>query len=398
MENDQKTQLVKNALYHVSKLLKEKLSNMHVFHNYNHTITTVEMCELMIDHYKVPEKDAEILLLAACFHDAGYTVCYKGHEKESSKIAKEYLEKQRYDKEGIEKVENLILSTEHSTEPDTFLEEILHDADLISMGKKGFFSKGELLRIEWEQFREKKYSDLEWEKLQLQFLLTNDFYTRYALIEHGSRKNKNIRKQRERIRKVKGASVKRKTGKNFGRGIDTLYRTTYRNHINLSSIADGKANMMISINTIILSVIVTFTGTGFSFSGSYSIEHLRYILPIFILLFGCLCSVVFAIISARPNVTQQETGKEEIKERTSSILYFGNFVNVKLTNFLDNLNLMKKDQNLLYDNMAIDVYYLGKVLKNKYRLIHISYTIFMSGLVLSVLAFTFIFIFTQYAN
>ena len=87
---------------------------------------------------------------------------------------------------------------------------------------------------------------------------------------------------------------------------------------------------------------------------------------------------------------------EEIKERKSSILYFGNFVNVKLSNFLSNLNLMKKDQNLLYDNMAIDVYYLGKVLKNKYRLIHISYTIFMSGLVLSVLAFTFIFTYTQF--
>lgn len=398
MEEKTQRPLISNATFYVNKLFKEELPSDYVYHTYNHTIETLEICHDMAEHYNLPEEEAEILLLAACFHDTGYIKCYKGHETESIKIARNFLEGHGYDKEKIKKVEELIISSSHDEEPKNLLEEILTDADFISMGKKGFFSKGELLRIEWEQVLDKKHSDLDWEKLQLQFLLNHDFYTRYALKEYGGRRNKNIRKQRERIRKTKGQTIKKKTGKNFGRGIDTLYRTTYRNHINLSSIADGKANMMISINTIILSVVVTLAGTGFSFSGKFILEHVRYIVPIFILIFGCLFSVIFAIISARPNVTKQDTGEEEIKERKSSILFFGNFVNVKLKNFVDNLRLLKKDQNLLYDNMAIDMYYLGHVLKKKYKLLRISYTIFMLGLVLSVVAFTVIFLYTQNSN
>jgi len=58
-----------------------------------------------------------------------------------------------------------------------------------------------------------------------------------------------------------------------GRGVETMYRSAYRNHINLSSIADNKANMMISINTIIMSLIIAVIGSVFTFTGSELIKH-----------------------------------------------------------------------------------------------------------------------------
>jgi Family of unknown function (DUF5706) len=48
---------------------------------------------------------------------------------------------------------------------------------------------------------------------------------------------------------------------------------------------------------------------------------------------------------------------------------------------------MFKDSDLLYGNMARDLYNLGKVLDRKYRLLSISYNIFMVGFVSTVVLF-----------
>ena len=112
----------------------------------------------------------------------------------------------------------------------------------------------------------------------------------------------------------------------LGRGIETMYRATYRNHINLSSIADAKANMMISINAIIMSVIITIVGSGFTFSGLEFYQYIRFTVPMTILLISSLISVVFAVLSARPNVTKKNVSEQKIREKKSSILFFGNFV------------------------------------------------------------------------
>ncbi|MDX1629635.1 MAG: DUF5706 domain-containing protein, partial [Fulvivirga sp.] len=213
--------------------------------------------------------------------------------------------------------------------------------------------------------------------------------------EYNKRRVKNIKKQRKHIVKAKKVTTRQKTGKDLGRGIDTLYRANYRNHINLSAIADGKANMMISINTIMISVIVTLSGASLSISKSYIIENLRFTVPIFILLLGSLASVVFAVLSARPKITTKEIKKEQIKKNKISLLYFGNFLNIPKKQFVSYLNNLKADQERLYDSMSIDLYNLGQVLNEKYRLLTISYNIFMIGLTLTVIAFIFIFVYTN---
>jgi predicted metal-dependent HD superfamily phosphohydrolase len=391
---EENSRVLTEAMDYVERLLNEKLPAEYLYHNFNHAMDVYDNCVEISEAHNMPANEKEMLLITALFHDAGFVNKYEGHEEESAKIAGEYLEKVNYPEEKISEIKKLIISTKAGINPSDLCEEIIHDADVAHVGKKDFFRKGELLRLELEKVKKEFYTDLEWHRKQLDFLSLNKFYTTYAKENYEKRLAKNIRRQRKNIARFKKENINIKTGKYMGRGIDTLYRTTFRNHINLSEIADGKANMMISINTIILSVIITLAASGLTLSQEFLIKNLRFTFPVFTLLMGSLTSVIFAILSAKPNVTKEKVDIEEIEKSKKSILFFGNFVSLELEKFIEGIKKLKNDQKVLYDNMSIDLYYLGKVLAKKYKLLSYSYLIFMIGLIISVLSFVLIFFLT----
>lgn len=391
----EESNIISKAESYVTGLFKQKLPENLLYHNLSHTYEVAEISKELGEISNLSDSELEMLQVAAWFHDTGYIKKYNGHEEESLKYAREFMDGEEYDEKKQEVVERLIKSTIKGHRPNDMLEEILHDADMAHIGRKRFFRKGELLRVELESYLDESYTELEWEKKQYQFLINNNFITKAGKKEYGKRRVKNIKKQRKNIVKARKVTTRTMTGKDLGRGIDTLYRANYRNHINLSAIADGKANMMISINTIMISVIVTLSGASLSVSQSYIIENLRFTVPIFILLIGSLASVVFAVLSARPKVTAREIDIEKVKEDEMSLLYFGNFLGIPKQQFVDYLNKLKADQERLYNSMSVDLYNLGQVLKEKYRLLTISYNIFMTGLTITVIAFVFIFAYTN---
>jgi predicted metal-dependent HD superfamily phosphohydrolase len=388
-----KSAIEKAAEAYIVDLFVDKLSTKYVYHTINHTRQVAEAAADAALYYELPEAEREVLILAAWFHDAGYTKTYLGHEENSVSLAKAWLSKQEYPQDRIDRIATLILSTKNEHEPSGQLEEILHDADRISIGKKSFFRQAELLRLEWEVFLDKEYSPVEWDEIQQDYLVRTNFLTDYFRKEYGKRREKNIHKQRESLAKT---SRKHTTNKELKRGVETMYRSTYKNHINLSSMADSKANMMISINTLIMSILITVVGGSFSLTEKTFVENLRYVVPICILLVGSLTSVIFAILSARPNVTNKEVSLQKIKQKKSSVLFFGNFTNMSLKEFILNMNELTEERDLLYDNMTIDIYFLGLVLTRKYKQLRISYNVFMAGLVLAVVAFLGIFFYSQY--
>lgn len=393
--------IIKNAQQHVFTLLREKLHSDYVYHNYKHTLQTAKACKELAEAYNLTSRDHEILMLAALFHDTGYTEQYTGHEEASVKILKAFLGHD-YPQEDVAKIEELILSTKALNEPNGTLQEILHDADYINIGKKKFAQRAELLRIEWERVLNKKFTDLEWAEEQLNFLITKSFVTEEAILKYGGTREVNIREQREKVEflRVEGEKLKIKLQKNApenrprkdGRGIETLYRSVYDYHINLSSIADNKANIMISINTIIISLVITLFGSGYTFSGQNEFGSLRFVIPMAVLLVTSLLAVVFAVLSSRPNVTTKE--RYELTKKDSSILFFGNFAQLQLHEFVNRIKELKKEKDELYDSMTIDIYYLGAVLVKKYKLLSWSYNIFMGGLVLCAVGFVVIMLFS----
>jgi hypothetical protein len=150
--------------------------------------------------------------------------------------------------------------------------------------------------------------------------------------------------------------------------------------------------MMISINTIIISIVITLFGTGFTFSSGNGFSSVRFVFPMAFLLLTSLLAVVFAILSARPNVTTKE--KYELNKKDSSILFFGNFAQLQLREFVDKIKALKDQKDELYDSMTVDIFYLGSVLVRKYNYLSWSYNIFMFGMVFCAVGFVVIMLFS----
>jgi predicted metal-dependent HD superfamily phosphohydrolase len=386
------TTIVKRASEFVFRLFKEKLSKKLVYHNYKHTCDTASEAEELGKLSGLPEDQLQDLTLAAWFHDVGYINKYTGHEEESIEIAAKWLQEQQYPTERIQRISELIKVTKHDEEPEGLLQELMADSDMANIGKETFFGTAELLRVEWEIFKEKYFTDQEWAQFQMDFLLTTTFHTNEAQRKFAAQLGLNIQEQRERLnkelkKKKKADKKSRETLAQPKRGIETMFRNTYRTHLDLSAMADNKANMMISINAIILSVVITYLSAKSSVTGAEFAQHRTLIIPIGMLLLTTLGSIVFAIISAQPEITSFSFNKNKINSRKVNLLFFGNFTNLALNEFQHGMHEIMRDKKSLYNNMITDIYYLGEVLRRKYRILRISYTIFMVGLVITVLAF-----------
>ena len=173
----------------------------------------------------------------------------------------------------------------------------------------------------------------------------------------------------------------------FGRGVETMYRTTYRTHTNLSSMADSKANLMLSVNAIVISILVSNLLPKLQDGPT-----MKLVIPTMLLTATCLGSMVFATLATRPKVTEGKVTREAIRARKANLLFFGNFYNMSLDEFQWGVNEMLKDPEFLYSSMSRDLYFLGIVLAKKYQYLSICYNIFMYGLIFSVAAFAISFV------
>jgi len=160
--------------------------------------------------------------------------------------------------------------------------------------------------------------------------------------------------------------------------IQTFFRANYANHIRLSAIADNKAHIMISVNSILLSVAISMLTYQ-----SATNKNPLIVLPIMMFLVTSLTSLIFAVLSSRPRVTSFVPAPDQ----TVSPVFFGNFIHLTLDQYEAAVDAMLRDGSLLFGNMARDIYYLGQVLDRKYRLLTFSYTVFMMGFVATVGAF-----------
>ncbi len=177
---------------------------------------------------------------------------------------------------------------------------------------------------------------------------------------------------------------KKEKKKKNERGIETMFRTSLRNHIQLSAIADNKANIMLTINSLIISIVISFLLPNIK-------NDPILIYPSAVLLIVCIIAIIFAIISVIPNVTHGKFSKEDILNKKANLLFFGNFYNMKLEDFEWGIKEVMKDNDFLYSSMIRDFYNLGLVLSKKYKYLRICYQVFMYGIIISVIAFIFTF-------
>ena len=172
------------------------------------------------------------------------------------------------------------------------------------------------------------------------------------------------------------------------RGIETMFRSAYRVQMDLTGLADNKANMMISINGIIISIIIASVAPKLD-------ANPWLLIPSTVFLLGTLISIVFAILAARPRVSSQPISLEDLRHSEGNILFFGNFANMSEDEFLEGMVDLMHDNTVVYETMVRNIYGLGSVLRKKFALLQIAYTAFMVALILGVSSFIGVFVWIQ---
>lgn len=372
----------------VTDMLSNELDQKYLYHNLRHTQRVVEKAEELLEHYKLEDNKSELITLAAWLHDTGYTKGYKNHEEASCEIAKEFLSENKYDKEGIEEICSLIKVTKRDAEPQNLEEEILRDADSSHIGSSSYLGTSDLLREELANLGIAEFPTKAWREENIKMFRTEHrFYTDYAQENWQEGKDKNLKKLVKNRKKHKKLVKKERLKVKFKnespeRGIQTMFRVTMRNHLKLSDIADTKANILLSVNAIIISLMLANLIPKLD---NPTNDYLIYPTGIFVLF--SVISMIMSILATRPNVTSGQFDKEDVKQQKVNLLFFGNFHKMQLADYEWAMLELIKDQEYVYTSLTKDLYFLGVVLNRKYKILRWTYTVFMIGMILSVIAF-----------
>ncbi|WP_312196094.1 Pycsar system effector family protein [Epilithonimonas vandammei] len=386
---------------YVKNLFKDRLSSAYTYHNLEHTIQVVDKIKILAKEENISPEDTENLILAGWFHDLGYVDDADNHEEESRKIASDFLKQHQFSEERIAKIGELILATDKFYKPKNHLEEIIKDADMYHLASDDYFRICENLRQEIKEVHHQKFSKLQWAELNITFFAKHQFYTKFAKENWQPEKEKNVekilssiknikeeKKEKSSLEKDKALLNKKKLEKleSPERGIETMFRITLNNHTKLSQIADSKANILLSVNAIIISIALSTLIPKID-----APRNAHLVIPSFVMIMFSVACIILAIMSTRPKVSSGTFTRKEIEEKKVNLLFFGNFYKMPLEEYLWAMKEMMSDRQYLYDTMIKDLYYLGIVLNRKYKLLRLTYTVFTVGIIASVVAFVVAF-------
>lgn len=395
MENNSKNDqaLLDKVASHVSHLLKTELSEQFYYHDFQHTSDVVRIAKEIGENEHLSQDDLVAVQIAGWFHDVGHIYVQEEHEKRSIEEATAYLKKEGADTELIKKVADTIEGTVMPQNPKDILGQVLCDADLYHLSSDEYFQRSEKLRKELNEVQNEGMKKKVWRTKNVEFLSNHSYFTNYAKQNYEPKKQSNLETVKQsttsgskKLKELQDTIVKlqnkldKQKATTPTRGIETMFRLTSKNHIDLSSMADSKANIMISINSIILSIVVSVLLRKLE-------EYPHFLGPTAILTLVCLATIVLAILATRPNISKGIFTRDDIMNKKTNLLFFGNFHSMSLEEYEWGMKELMKDNDYLYGSLIKDIYFLGAVLGKKYRLLRAAYTTFMFGFVVAVLAF-----------
>jgi predicted metal-dependent HD superfamily phosphohydrolase len=391
--------LYKKIEEHVRDLFAKKYTPALAFHDLKHTETVVARTKEIAVHYNLSERDMLILFAAAWFHDTGHLFTTPaGHEEKSVEIMKDFMMPNLNDNELIHEIEKCILATRMPRNPTNILQQVICDADTYHFGTKDFKFTNRLNMREVE-IRNGAVDKNDFNKKTLEMLKEHQFYTDYSKNLLTKTKKKNMKKLKKKLADANDKPVvlppashenlgygtnlsnieKDKSGL-MSKGIQTMLRLTSENHLKLSDMADHKANILISVNSIIISVILSVL--------LRKLEDDPYLtVPTFIFLAISVVTIVISILATRPKIAGGTFTDQDVHDKKTNLLFFGNFHKASFEEYNVAMRNMMIDTDYLYGSLIKDIYQLGVVLGRKYKLIRIAYSIFMIGIVISVIAF-----------
>ncbi len=398
-----------------TELLTGHVSDKMVFHDIEFTLRVIDAIKDISEGEGIPEEEKEIVLMAGWLSNLGFThtdvikkittpedlfaLCYDC----SIMMSMNYLEDISLPEHIKTRVFDLLEEVKPGVQVKTKLGMILSDAITSDWGKPKSKTRIKKLYDEFLLTGAVSYGKSTWYDTVLSFLIKHEYYTDYAKNQYDDQKFgllAKIEKEKKDLDKKANLIIKKemnisdielkKLKKSLSsvkgrddRGIQTLFRTTSRNHYTLNQMMDRKANIMISINAILLSLIISRTIGGLD---TYCIHNS----PILAMLIFSTTSMIFAVMAITPFKTQGTFTESEIREKKGNLLYYGNFHSMNLRDFEWGMLEMLSDGDFLYSTMIRDLYFLGETLHKKSRFIRLSLVVFILGVIISTISFVLV--------
>lgn len=374
--------------HYVKALFREHQSPKLLFHNLQHTEYVVSKAIEIINHYQLSEQETIIVTTAAWFHDTGYLFAPPAeHEEKSVEIMKTYAREKQLPFDMVNEITGCIMATKIPRNPIGMMQEILCDADTYNFGTKDFKRTNLLVFEEFQNGSETQLSKRKFDEGAFEMLKNHQYYTSYCKEQLKDTKKENMKKLKKKLEKNEAEDYELKLDRNeitekdgTTKGMQTMLRLTSSNHIKLSDMADSKANILISVNAIIISVIL-----GVLLRKLQTDPYLT--IPTIIFLAFAVTTIVIAILATRPIVNAGTFNNADIINKKTNLLFFGNFHSMGWVEYEDAMRTMMKDSDYLYSSIIQDIYHLGVVLGRKYKLVRLAYNVFMIGIIVSVVAF-----------
>ncbi|MES2375903.1 MAG: Pycsar system effector family protein [Bacteroidota bacterium] len=405
-------QLLKDVKQYVLEYFHTHHDPQLLYHDLDHTKGVVAAATRIANHYQLSDEDFFVVITSAWFHDIGYFTDRANHEAAGSALAAAFLKPLKVSTAVIEKINGCIMATKMPQKPTGLLEQIMCDADLFHLGTDDFADKNKQLRKEIEGAKHIEIDKQQWRKKNIELLEAHNYFTDYAQLLLHDKQDKNLRKLKEKqaeaekgeptdkkensmaqpekkekikeeikdeIKEEKQEEKKKKKEKPE-KGIETMFRITSGNNQRLSDMADNKAHILITVNSIILSAIISLVLRKLE-------ENSFLAIPSFILLTVSLLSMIFSILATRPSIPEGTFTAKDIDDKKVNLLFFGNFYKMGLPEYTAGMLKVMDDREFLYGTLIKDVYSQGVVLGRKYRLLRVAYNIFMFGLIVAVVAY-----------
>lgn len=349
------------------------------YHGVQHAYCVVDATIEMAKHYKLSDDDYFAVVAAAYLHDLGYiTGGSQNHEIRSAQMAEDFLKAEAVSEDIITKVKACILATKMPQAPSNLLEKIICDADLCHLGSQNFKEKSKLIHEEIEKTHDKKIGKGLWRRMTILLMQEHKYHTDYAKEKLDNTKQENLESL---IKEEKKAKEKNNANKKPERGIETMFRITSANNQRLSDMADNKANILLTVNSIILSLVVTVLLRKLD-------NDTHLLIPTIFLMVIVVLTMIFAILSTIPKIPNGYFNLDHLEHKKVNLLFFGNFYKMSYIDYEKGMGKAMEDSELLYGMLTRDVYSQGVSLGRKYVLLRYAYGIFMFGLIISVIAFS----------
>jgi hypothetical protein len=350
----------KNLLNKIEVFATEFITNKNpesiIYHDISYTHRLVSAVKDISEKENVSENELELLLVSAWVFGMGY---YDAEEFKSKKInsgcmactireSKPYLDSISFPSSEIEKVYEILSHTKHPIHPKTKLDFIFADALFMDFSREKGKKYVKKMYQELLIFHAINTSKKKWYDELIHLLENHTYFTNYGKSALEQKKHQLIRelkKESKALSSIQDSALKKELEisdrelKNLKenlsntsdsvdiRTIQTLFRNTSRNHYTLNQMVDRKANIMISINAIINSLLI-----GGILGPSATILDISLI-PAFILMIASSISIFYAILAINPNKTHGEFTEDDIRNKQGNLLYFGNFHNMSYRDY-----------------------------------------------------------------